>query len=268
MGAVTLGIDFLYRHLGHRLQHEFDLTPSIEGTYCSNCHRPVTEWAEPLWQVQASWYGLPVARCLACHVLYHPSFDRLGREGSRGPKPTALKLGMLRGCGALVTPMHSVLYAPKKYFPKLKAAPDPLFPEIVDLGGMAMVHDVLGRLTHCGRPVLFIQNFGVKSDELTANLMVSYDAESLHVCSEAWVYELPVLVYQQFEAHVLGMPANERTAWLELFKSSCQQPLTLGEIQALNTLTNTQAGFVPILQKIPVDPHVRMEIAQLTKSKQ
>tara|TARA_B100000446_G_scaffold184352_1_gene206252 strand:+ start:108971 stop:109756 length:786 start_codon:yes stop_codon:yes gene_type:complete len=256
------GIDFMYKHLGHKLAEEFEPVPATQDSCCSCCKRPSAQWVDSDLMIPASEYGRSTNHCMACHTLFHPSFERLGHEGMKGSKPTALKLGMLKGCGALITPNESILYAPKKYFPKFTACKNSIFDAIIDQGGKAVVDDVLAKTCQADlTPFLFIHNFGVKKAELVANLQVS-EGQAIAVCSEEWTYELPYN-FSELQAKFQELEKKQQKAWLDLFKRSSSRGLTPEEVTDLNQLTNSIDGFVPLLQTLTHDPHVRIKIAQL-----
>lgn len=256
------GIDFLYRYLTRRLVSEFALQESDSNDACNCCGRASSDWLEPDKKTVGSYSGQIEIHCLSCQCLYHGSFDKIGHEGFRGSSPVAMKLGMLKGCGLLLTTEKSILYAPGKYFQKFKEAKDSIFDEIIDLGGKRVILDVLDRKP--APPYLFISNFGVKKKELVQNLKVTDTLRNLLVCSDAECIEIP-FAFLEFQKSLSQAAAKDSKAWLELFKRSCSNYLTVDEVAKLNDITVKYPGISLAVRKLPEDPHLRYKCALLAE---
>lgn len=256
-----MGIDFLYKHLGFRLAGEFNVSPvNGEPVLCVCCQRFSTEWPESTHFVMGESYGEDEIHCLSCHSLFHASERFLGQEGFRGKNPTFHKLGMLKGCGALIWDDEQILYAPKKYFPKFKACNELIFSDVLDLGGKDIIFDALSRAPH-EKPFLFINNFGVKKADLVKNLKVSKSKQMTYVCSEGNQIKVPSMYRElQKEVENLGDQAKE---WVRLFRKSCYGYLTVEEATHLNVITQSASGMADLLRSLPADPHNRIEIIKL-----
>ncbi len=257
-----MGIDFLYANLTHKLVSEFTIVDAELGDVCTCCGRPSAEWLEPSKKTVGSYSGQVETHCLSCQGLYHGSFEKIGHEGFRGTSPVAMKLGMLKGCGLLLTTDGSVLYAPGKYFQKFKDAKNSIFDEIVDLGGKRVILDVLGRKPE--PPFLFILNFGVKKADLVQNLKVSESSQSVLVCSDAERIEIP-MAFKDFQQALVKAEPKDGKAWLELFKRSCSTYLTVDEVTKLNELTVKYTDLSSSVRKLPADPHLRHKCALLAE---
>lgn len=256
------GIDFLYRYLTKGLVSEFDLQDSDSNDACNCCGRMSRDWLEPVKKTVGSYSGQIEIHCQSCQGLYHGSFDKIGHEGFRGSSPVAMKLGMLKGCGLLLTTERSVLYAPGKYFQKFKEAKDSIFDEIVDLGGKRVILDVLDRKP--APPFLFILNFGVKKNDLVQNLKVTENSRNLLVCSDAECIEIP-FAFKEFQQSITSAATKDSKAWLELFKRSCSNYLTVDEVAKLNDLTVKYPDISSSVRKLPEDPHLRYKCALLAE---
>ena len=255
-----MGIDFLYQHLGQRMASEFSLSKADENSFCVCCQRFSSEWVDPEHYVLGESYGEEEVHCLGCHSLYHGSERFLGQEGFRGSNPTYHKLGMLKGCGALIWEDQRILYAPKKYFPKFKACKDLIFTEVLDLGGKGIIQDALVRAPE-DKPFLFIHNFGVKKADLVSNLKVSISKQSIYVCSEGGQIVIPSMYLDLQQAlESIGKAAKE---WITLFRKSCYNYLTIEEITELNKITQSVPGLTDLLKRLPADPHNRIQIIKL-----
>lgn len=256
-----MSIDFLYQHLGHRMVGEFvTVQTNGEKQFCVCCQRFNSEWVDPERYVLGESYGEAETHCLGCHALYHGSERFLGQEGFRGANPTFHKLGMLKGCGALVWDEQQILYAPKKYYPKFKACKELIFSEVLDLGGKEIILDALARAPN-GKPFLFISNFGVKKADLVQNLKTSTSKQSIYVCSEGSQIVVPSM-YLELQTLVQSMGKGAKE-WITLFRKSCSNYLSVDEAAQLNQITQTVPGMIDALKRLPADPHNRIQIIKL-----
>lgn len=255
-------IDFLYSHLGAKLQSEFVTEPALPDDICDCCLRPAMQWLNPSLRVSGKYSGIAEIHCLACHVLYHPSFRFLGQEGFRSGNPTANKLGMLPGCALLVSPDRAVLYAPGKYFAKFEAAPELIFDEIQPFAGKAADKDVFRR--QLAPPFLYIQKMSKVKEALLSSLQVTYDPDSIMFCdgNNGYSFESPRSLGRFAEALA---ESPEPKNWIDLFGASATRYLSVSEANKLARLTtpNMQRFLVA---DFPADPFWRVNAARLLES--
>ena len=256
-------IDFLYEHLGAKMAAEFNRTASETGDSCACCNRPASQWATPSQRVVGESYGKPEVHCLSCHTLYHPSFKHLGQEGLRGGKtPTAHKLGMLSGCGALITPGHSVLYAPGKYYDKFLSAPSLIFDEVLPIGGKDADQDALSR--NASPPLLYIKNFGKVKAKLLSSLVVTQSDRSIVFCDGGDGSSLDVpRSLLDFARDLSDSPKPKK--WLELFRASTRRYLREAEALELHE-ASTPAMQARLANEYPEDPYWRLGASRILEA--
>lgn len=257
-----MGIDFLHAQLAHKMEVEFETLDSEPSDRCACCGRAADEWMNSQQKVLFKQGSSTEIHCLPCHALYHPSFKFLGQEGLRKGKPVAHKLGMLKGCGALITENYSVLYAPGKYYQKFVAAKDLLFDEVVEAGGKDADIDVMQRPPET--PLLYIKNFGVVKQRLINSLQLSHSPESVYFCDgpSGTSLEVPrsLLAFAR-ELTALDSPSK----WLTLFKASATRYLRESEARELHSLT-TQSMQRMLTNDFPEDPFWRRGAATLLEA--
>lgn len=256
------GIDFLYMHLTHKLSSEYALVSADASDSCTCCGRKSINWMNTQYKTVGSYSGQVETHCISCQSLYHGSFNKIGHEGYRGENPVAMKLGMLKGCGLLLTENKSVLYAPGKYHRKFLEAPDSIFDEVVDMGGKRVILDVLKRSPE--PPFLFILNFGVKKGDLVQNLNVTDSVRNLKVCSDSECIEIPN-EFIHFQQALTNTSSKDFRSWIELFKRSCSSYLSVEDVTAFNTLTTKYPDLYSAVRKLPADPHLRLKCAFLAE---
>src|SRR5690554_3816292 len=116
-------IDYFFQHAGKVLRKHMQVVnvPS-RGAICAVCMRPAEKWLEHDVLVDFEQYGLKEYHCTACHSLYEGSFELFGIERLAKGSPVPMKLGMLTGCAALITPRETILYL-NGFIDKLSQAP-------------------------------------------------------------------------------------------------------------------------------------------------
>lgn len=258
------GIDFLYKHLGYKLSEEYEVVDVPLGAICACCKRPSLDWLEADRCIVGNYSGRKEVHCLSCQTLYHGSFDLIGHEGFRkGGAPTALKIGMLKGCGLLLSEHMSLLYAPGKYYSKVLNAPKSIFDEVLDIGGRAIILDALKRKIKT--PYLIIDNFGVKKVDLVKNLRVTTNESIIYVCSQDTVYDLPVS-YLSFSSAVDSLSKNEKTEFLSLMKYQTSRYLSVKEHKQFAGYIMANTQLAAAMREAPSDPHLRFKYARLSEA--
>ncbi len=210
---------FCGQHATHRMADEMqllDVNDSEEPISCYCCGRPSGLWAVPYYQLRIDNYiKLEVPICAPCNALFHGSYQYLGLEKGTPEKPTAAgKLGMLVGCGLIVTQQQKLLLTNPGWDKRLRVAVKPVFDlqQISGKGALDFALEFIITLDQDAFPLLYISDLGRKKAELVANLKLTHTKDKIYVCSADATYRLNTKLLQ----NIRTMQAEDKIVWKKL----------------------------------------------------
>lgn len=252
-------IQFFFRHAGHLLRPLMETATFDASARCSDCDVEASNWPEPGVGVSFHQYGRRHTHCTACHSLYQGSFDMLGVERYAKGTPVAMKLGMLTGCGALITPEKTTLFL-NAFYDKIAAAPKPPPFELKRVFGKPAHQHVMANPP--SQPFLYIGDFGRKKDELIASMAMS-DSTTLAICTADGATHLPIEATrgliettQDLDQSVL----NKLKRHLSLQLRGLESPTDQTALKDFEKAAEQSPGLFPALRRLPADPHLTLDI--------
>lgn len=256
-------IDFFYRHAGYVLHPYMTVVSAKPDDRCSVCQRQSTHWLNPDEKVAFNNYGNIEDHCTACHSLYEGSIELFGVERvAGGSTPVPMKLGMATGCGALITPEATTLYL-NGFIKKMGVASHPPFP-MVELSGNA-AHKQIIENPPTASEYLYIGNFGRKKAELVGNLELS-SPETLVICEESGQTVIATKVTRQLiqaTEHMKPAQVNGIKRLLRQFFTGTIKPNDADFHAEISRITEDTPALLDALNKMPADPHYRLDILKL-----
>ncbi len=259
------GIDFLWLHATHPMADEIqllDANDSDEPISCYCCGRPSSEWAVPLYQLRLdSYLQLDVPICAPCNALFHGSYQYMGIEKGTPEKPTAAgKLGMLVGCGLLVTQQQKILFTNPGWDKRLKTASKPIFEQhqVSGKGALDYALKLILELEDQAFPILYIADLGRKKAELVANLRLTISKASINICSADSAWRLNTGLMQSIRT----MQEQDKSGWKKLstfiFKG-CHGQIAPNDPGVHEFLSDNPEALA-IARRLPADPHEKLQI--------
>ncbi|GAA4648619.1 hypothetical protein GCM10023116_08880 [Kistimonas scapharcae] len=260
-------IDFLWTQVTHKMADEMRLETVAAGKVvtCYCCGRASGRWSTPLFEMRVDSYTkLDVAICAPCNALFHGSYRYLGIEKGTIAKPaTPGKLGMLVGCGMIVTQRQSILLTNPGWHSRLSAASEPIFQTVQESGKSAMefVLQYTRELDEDAFPLLYVSDLGRKKTELVENLQLTYHWDELYACTANQTHRINLILLDQIRA----LSKTDKTACKKLVKlvrGSClgHIPPNAPEITAFLT---SHPEALNIARKLPCDPHEKLHLLSI-----
>lgn len=245
-------------------------SPPAHSWACSSCGRPWDQVEDPQ-RCGVYQYASGVAReyeCTTCHTVRVSSPDYLGIEMYRGKRrvPSGARLGMLPGCGGVITANDELHLALNKGF----------HTKLADhaLGRTGAIHQTTAlplflelfatrRLGDIAEGVVFVSLWGRKPDVLMGSMTLTRSLSEVWCCSEtgAECLDLEALIRSAkwLHDHELGDKATKPTFWKPVRLAA------LGQHDA-DALAKWAKG-VPepqhLLDLLPLDPHTRTRLPNL-----
>jgi hypothetical protein len=173
------------------------------------------------------------------------------------------KLGMLPSCLLLVTKEKGVLYAPGKYFDKLKTAVNPPF-EVVQAAEVMAIQDCMKRMTKEDLPFLFV-SLSKKKAEQVRHLELTTNLDNIKLCRDDGVdYLKTECISAFFEWHdAIGAEAYKPKQIKELlstmkqfFKGNRKYEQVLEKLQDVKSISSW-------VSTLPDDPHEKISVITL-----
>lgn len=196
--------------------------------------------------------------CSACHSLDVGDKDITGIERAAGPNFVPNKFGMMVSTGAAIEieTGKTIFFAPLKIIDKLP----PSFLDTIDtrpIMGQSQIPIILREITP---PLLYISDFGRKTDLLVANLTITRRMTALLACSDNGVVEINVT--SAMAVHdVLRHVENKQ---FTIFTNAVSQ-LSRGIIkpEAFLDLLADDPELQTAFKLLPIDPHLRLKLIPL-----
>lgn len=262
------GIDFLWQQATSRMADEMQLLDSRdsdESISCYCCDRRSGEWAAPYYQLRAdSYIRIDVPICAPCNALFHGSYQYMGMEKGSLEKPTATgKLGMLVGCGMIVTQTQRILLTNPGWDKRLKAATQPIFElhQVSGKGALDYALNFIIDLEDDAFPLLYVSDIGRKKAELVANLKLTLSKEQIYVCSGDITYRLDTALLHSIRT----LQEQDKSGWKKLatfiFKG-CHGQVAPND-PGLHEFLSGNPEALAIARGLPADPHAKLQLLRV-----
>lgn len=255
-------IDFIWDKLTHKLECEMDLLPVNDNVSCYCCSRPSGSWLCKSVKYRVDNYlKFQVPVCAACNALFHGSFEQLGAERGTQEDPTAAgKLGMLVGCGLIVTPTESILLANPGWYKRLNWATSPLC-RIENISGKeadTFAETYVRSANTKQFPLLYITNLGRRKLELINSLAFTMTSDVLVCCAADSTTRLNLKLIDRMR----GMLKEDKPTWDKLKKfieASCRGFIRPDDKELRHFLIKSPSAL-SIAKVLPVDPHEKLSL--------
>lgn len=246
-------VQLMYQHLTNILSHALgDVVESDKP--CTCCGRPAADFNRQAYQGNDS-YGSPFNQCAACRAFFVTDVPLMGveRMAGRSTNPVGIKFGTSKGTGYILelATGRSILLVPPKTLAKIPEAFTSKVEcvEITTANHIAFI--VREGLTF---PLLYVENFGVKTAELVNGLSISYSPAALVCCDDSGINS-----------------TNRATKTLDLQRvikirdlfNSWEPRVVTAVIAAVSSLTSGRLSPAQITEKAKEIPEIRQLIACL-----
>lgn len=247
----------------------------VDGdTVCSICSREVSEQPPQYGSIAFSGknsYKQDVTYCVCCSAFFQNNPEVLGIEKPKAPN-TSQKFGMLSGSGMFIelNTDRTILFMPEKSANKL---PDSTLSLLSDVYGIELVKITqFNQLTYLSDlelnfPALWVNNLGKKTTSLVSNLKMSNSDSALWMItddevnsSSEMMYKIDLTKLVQFAKNLKACKgkAKFKKAIIDLCNGRVT-PAQVGE------LVQKEPEFLPLIQALPKDPHLRIEFFRLAE---
>ncbi|MGI2030020.1 hypothetical protein [Endozoicomonas acroporae] len=262
------GIDFLWQYATSPMADEMqllDVNDSNEPISCYCCGRPSGEWSAPQYQMRVdSYINVEVPICAPCNSLFHGSYKYLGIEKGTPDKPGAPgKLGMLVGCGLIVTQKQNMLLTNPGWDKRLRVATNPLF-ELLQVSGKGALEYACQRILELSDdefPLLYISDIGRKKAELVANLKLTHSKAQIRVCSSDSAFRINTELLHAIRT----MQQDDKNGWKKLATfifSSCHGRIAPND-EGLHSFLSANPEALAIARSLPADPHEKLQLLKV-----
>ncbi len=258
-------IDLLHRRLTHIAQDDLSEYVKIEAN-CSICSRAPEDYGLAI-NVKNS-YKEELTLCCACHSFFCSNVKMMGVEKQKAPG-TSQKFGMWSGVGALieVNTNKTILFTPEGVVKKLPSA----FPESIEVLTIVSTKQITWLIENkesLSFPLLWINDFGRKTEHLIANLAYSQSISSVIVCTDE-ILNSTTISKRQIDLDGLKVIAD-------LLSGHKKKSVFVSTVRGLagGSISPSDAGtffkdypeLKLALSKMPIDPHARLQmLSTITK---
>lgn len=257
-------VQILFDNLTSMLRHAVgEMTETDQP--CTCCRRPAAQFGYRAVEGQ-NCYKQPTRLCEACAVMFVTDPDLMGVERlAGGTTPIGQKFGMWSGVGWVheVNTGRSVLMAPPGVTKKLPAT----FTDRVEVAEMTSgKHLAWIAKQNFSFPLLYIADFGRKTDGLMSGLAVSYSDAQLVRCDDSGVSpttasnrELNLGATLAMLDQYMSMSSSDRSAWRQSIARLARGQLAPKDA----TLAMNKLSVGNINKLLPLDPHKRLAVISL-----
>lgn len=249
------------------------IVPPEGALGCASCSRSWGETENPdicgVYQ-----YGSGFAHeyeCTTCHTVRISAPNHLGIEMLRGKDkiPSGGRLGMLPGCGGIITSYDGIHLALNGgYYRKFAKG------KLAQAGG---VHEdrpfqllirflAEGRLGDVSDGFIFVELWGRKPDVLMRNLRLTRTLSELWCCSDTGAVpidlEALIATAKWLTEHDLVEKGSRPAFWKPIRDAAAGNHNSELLARWAKTVPNTQA----LLDSLPIDPHTRLRLPSLMAS--
>ncbi|WP_419533469.1 hypothetical protein [Endozoicomonas sp.] len=256
-------IDFIWMKVTHAMAGEMSLQPVTEEQTCYCCARRSRHWAVPLYESRVdSYIRLEVPICAPCNALFHGSYHYLGIDRGTVEKPIAPgKLGLLVGCGLIVSQTRTLLLANPGWAKRLQSAEQPLFENVVQASGKAAMEyaiETIRELPESEFPLVYIHDIGRKKTELVQQLEYTPSRELIIACSP----EPPIKLDMRLIDDLRSLATRDKKTWTTLrllIIDHCYGRIAPNDKPLQIFLANHPQARA-LAQRLPVDPHEKLQL--------
>ncbi|MDZ0180509.1 hypothetical protein [Klebsiella quasipneumoniae] len=232
---------------------------------CSCCGRPPSAFDGVGFEM-VNAYRERVVHCRPCQTFFISAPQLMGVENPKKPT-TGQKFGMWSGVGTVINVADntSVLLAPQGVVNKLPGHFFDLVEVVTATSGQHLEYLFNASLQF---PLIYIQNFGVKTYELVRSLRVSLSADAIFTCADQLLTRQNEVLYRLDlkKAKALHQAIkNYSRKEIDLFIRTVTQLAYSRITPAAASNEFRKNGFLPLLQLLPTDPHQRLSILHLLK---
>lgn len=253
------------------------MTPPTPG--CASCQRRWEDVEQPNQGVIYQ-YAATLAKEYVCTTCYTPrigSNAMLGieRTAGRSGKPVYAKLGMMPGCGGVITPNAELhLSQPPKNLEKYGAGWLGQNQRLHGGGSLALLLNLYaaGKLEEAHNGFVFIESWGNKADVLMANWRGSASLQEVWCLTEkgASPLDLAALIKTARVLHEQGMiaPAKQKGPgyWRTFWRPILSDAIGRRDAAQLQAWANNLPDPVPVLEALPTDPHSRLRLPDVMRA--
>lgn len=244
--------------------------PPARSRACSICGRPWDQVEDPT-QCGVYQYVDGLAReyeCTTCHTVRVSAPDYLGIEMYRGKNkvPSGARLGMLPGCGGVITANDELFLALNRGFhTKLVGHALGRTGAIHQTTGLALLLELLAtkRLGDIANGFVFVSVWGRKPDVLMGSLALTRSLSEVWCCSEtgAECLDLDALIRtaKWLHGHGFASKATKPTFWKPVRLAAMGQH----DAGALAKWAKGVPEPQELLNTLPIDPHTRIRLPSL-----
>ncbi|MGO0305848.1 hypothetical protein ACTL6P_04410 [Endozoicomonas acroporae] len=262
------GIDFLWQQVTSQMADEMQLVDSRandDAISCYCCGRPSGEWGVPYYQLRVDTYlQTDVPICAPCNALFHGSYRYMGIEKGTPEKPLVPgKLGMLVGCGLIVTQQRNLLLTNPGWDKRLRVATQPLFElhQVSGIGAMEYACHLIGGLSEEAFPLLYISDIGRKKAELVTNLKLTLSKAQIQVCSGELVFRTNTELLDA----IREMQQADKSGWKKLERfivNGCHGRIAPSD-EGLHAFLSDNPEALAIARRLPADPHEKLQLMKI-----
>jgi len=252
------------------------VTPPTPG--CASCQRPWDAVEQPNQGVIYQ-YATTLAKEYVCTTCYTPrigSGAMLGveRSAGRSGKPVYAKLGMMPGCGGVITPDAELhLSQPPKNLEKYGDGWLGRHHRLHGGSSLALLLNLYaeGKLDDAHSGFVFIESWGTKADVLMASWRGSTSFQEVWCLTEkgASPLDLAALIKTARVLHDQGLvepaqgkgPGYWRTFWRPILSDASGQR----DQDKLEAWAGNLPDPVRVLEALPVDPHSRLRLPDVMR---
>lgn len=245
-----------------------------KGEVCSICKREISEQPTQYGSLAFSGknsYKQDVTYCICCSAFFQNNPKVLGIEKPKAPN-TSQKFGMLSGSGMFIelNTDRTILFMPEKSAEKL---PHSTLDLLSNVYGVELVKITqFNQLTYLSNlelnfPALWVNNLGKKTNSLVSNLKMSNSDSALWMITDDEVNSSSEMMYKINLAKLIHFAkALKDCKGKAKFKKAITD-LCNGRIKPAQVaeLLQEEPEFVPLIQSLPKDPHLRIEYFRLAE---
>jgi hypothetical protein len=243
-------------HIAQTDQHEYTKI----NVNCSLCSRTPEAYGTAVETNNS--YNERLTLCCACHSFFCSNVKTLGIEKPKAPE-TSQKFGMWSGVGALIelNTHRTILFAPDGVIKKLpNALPKGI--ELVNSVSTKQITWLIDNKETLVFPLLWVNDFGRKTEHLIANLAYSHSLHAVIGCTDE-ILNSTTSSKREVDLVVIQVIAD-------LLSGHKKKSVFISTVRGLagGNVTPTEAGaffkehpeLKMALSKMPIDPHARMQM--------
>ncbi|NQZ49648.1 MAG: hypothetical protein HRT95_05515 [Moritella sp.] len=258
-------IDYLWTRLTEPLGAEMVLQEiNGEDVTCYCCDRKSQYWASGKYvNRQDSYLKMEVPVCAPCNALFLGT-QRLGIEKGTQEKPAGFgKLGMLAGCGLIVTAKESIILTNPGWHKRISYSDNVLCRLEMVSGKSAFEYIValMKTLEPADFPVLYISDLGRKKAELVKNLVYTTDSKVLIACSANGAARIDLALLDELQKFAV----NDKKSWTKFkrFINDASHGRISPSDEKLQEFMAISPESLRLARLLPADPHEKLALMRI-----